>query len=118
MRCPFCDQNSRVLETRAGDDSVWRRHRCELGHDFSTTQTVENRNLLLERRNRQIIEQVLAGKSMNVVATAFGLKSHSEVSRIVKAVYPNFNARRAGQLAAWRPGGRKRESRPKAARDS
>lgn len=112
MLCPYCHQPSRVLETRPEPDhSVWRRHRCTQGHDFTSTQVLEARDALLERRNRQIVEWVLGGRTMAAVAASFGLRSHAEVSRIVKRAHPKFNARRAGQLNAWR----KRKSRPKAA---
>jgi len=109
MLCPYCHTASRVLETRhEPDESIWRRHRCERQHDFTSTQRVESPQAQIERRNRQIVDRVLAGETMTAVASSFGLQSHSEVSRIVKTLYPRFNARRAGQIVAWQ----KRKSRP------
>ena len=40
---------------------------------------------------------VLGGQFMKDVAKSFGLKSDSYVSRVVRAHYPNFNARVTGQ---------------------
>lgn len=102
MKCPFCAAWSTVLETRERANNVtWRKHRCANEHEFASTQTVENRDVLIARRNRQIVDAVTRGKSMTEVAKAFGMRSHSEVSRILAKFYPSFEARANGQRRAW-----------------
>lgn len=97
MKCPHCGAWSEVLETR----NARRRRQCANGHKFATVEICESDSRAYSYRNKQIIEAVQAGKTMTEVAQSFGLRDHSQVSRIVKRADPSFNARRAGQLAMW-----------------
>lgn len=103
MKCPHrgCGAWSEVDETRSTDDQIKRTRRCANGHRFGTVETVEIKPALVRRRNRQIVAAVLAGKTMTATAREFGLSTHSEVSRLVAKHAPEFNARSAGQRAAW-----------------
>jgi transcriptional regulator NrdR family protein len=99
MKCPYCDSWSDVLQTRdSAAGGLRRRRRCANGHRFSTT---EQPNRALVDRDRQIVAAVTAGRTMTEVAREFGLKTHSEVSRVVQRLSPLYPARSAGQVARW-----------------
>jgi len=103
MNCPHCGNWSDVLATRTPPpgDVIKRTRICANGHRFGTLETSEPEASLLRRRNRQIVEAVLGGATMTATARQFGLRSHSEVSRLVARAAPEFNARSSGQTAAW-----------------
>lgn len=93
-----------MLETRGSR----RRRQCGNLHRFPTTERVE---VSLKDRNQQMVKAVLSGRTISDVARQFGLKSHSELSRIMKKVAPDRNNRSMGQLTRRRgaPRGRSRE---------
>lgn len=113
MKCTHrgCSAWSRVLETRTQDDgSVWRRHECANLHQFGSVQRPEPRADFLERRSRQIVREVLAGRKLVDVARRFGLSTHSEVSRLMRREQPGFDARAHGQRLRWQEHREKRGS--------
>ena len=59
MRCPYCGtDNSRVVESRAGEDGVTIRRRRECANDvcarrFTTYERVEQRSLMVVKKDAQ-----------------------------------------------------------------
>jgi hypothetical protein len=100
MLCPYCGSWTRVLATRTST----RRRECANLHRFDTVEVLAPRPLAskgaepLKDRNKQIFRMWQSGKSMTEVAKSFGLKGHSEVSRIVKR-FGGDNQRSHGQNA-------------------
>lgn len=99
MKCPYCSTtNTRVLATRG----TLRQRECFNLHRFCTEErAVRTRT---SSRDKQMLAMWRKGHTMTAVAKAFGLKTHSEVSRALKRLGA-AGTRTHGQLARWRSQG-------------
>ena len=103
MKCPYCNAWSEVTETR----QAFRRRRCANGHLFKTVEVYERPPeqrkgvFPLEYRDKQIYKRYTQGGiTMAELAREFGLKTHSQVSRVIKRL-GGQNQRNQGQVTRW-----------------
>lgn len=86
MRCPTCNEFTRVVETR---NLIDRRRECPKKHRFDTREVIqpgaEERKTAREERRDQIIAAALAGESRREIAERFGYKNPWSVSCILAA---------------------------------
>lgn len=89
-----------MLDTRSGE----RRRECANEHRFWTVETVIVKDFRLWRdRDKHMLKLYQQGKSMKEIATHYGLKTHSEVSRALKRAegLDAIDKRSEGQRRMW-----------------
>lgn len=101
MQCPYCNAWTRVLASRAAK----RLRECGNLHRFHTEEVLDKEfskrgETPMDFRNRQMFEMWKRGMSLTAIAKSFGLKSHSEVSRVIKKL-GGTGQRAHGQTARW-----------------